>query len=193
LNIPLYNDTNIGILTSDIQKASDNNAEALFNIAIAYENYDHHFELAFAWFYKAALQNKSQAQVKIGKIYASSYGTGRHRDYEKAAEWYQKAVDNGDKERMRCLGRLYDNGVGVPANANRATELFLLSVNQESGEDQFWLGQVYEDSYKRRNLQKAVNCYEKAIALGIEKAIQSLKVLNQMGYFPKDEKRGIIN
>lgn len=45
-------------------------------------------------------------------------------DYEKAAEWYEKAVEAGDFSAMNNLAVLYYFGNGVPQNYTKAAELY---------------------------------------------------------------------
>ena len=38
------------------------------------------------------------------------FGTGVEKDEQKAAEWYQKAAEQGDVQAQYNLGVCYDNG-----------------------------------------------------------------------------------
>ena len=51
-------------------------------------------------------------------------GTSVTKDLKKAAEFFQKAAQNGDTEGKFMLGLLYDNGEGLKQNKKRAIELY---------------------------------------------------------------------
>ncbi|CAL8124880.1 unnamed protein product [Orchesella dallaii] len=52
------------------------------------------------------------AQHALGLLYEN--GLPVEQDYEKAAEWFKKASENGVAESATCLGYLYRDGKGVP-------------------------------------------------------------------------------
>lgn len=64
----------------------------------------------------------AEAQNYVGEIYAK--GLGREPDYAKAAEWFQKAVDQGLKRSMINLGYLYEEGLGVGKDLPKALNLY---------------------------------------------------------------------
>lgn len=45
----------------------------------------------------------------LGRYYED--GTGTERDYEKAAEWFRKAMEAGNEEAERKLNQLYSKGL----------------------------------------------------------------------------------
>ena len=55
-------------------------------------------------------------------------GRGCEQSYERAAEWYEKAVRQGDAGAMMNLGILYAKGHGVPQSYERAIELWKQSA-----------------------------------------------------------------
>ena len=52
------------------------------------------------------------------------------RDYAKAAEWYQKAAEQGDADAQNGLGVLYKKGRGVKRDYAKALEWYRKSVLQ---------------------------------------------------------------
>ena len=50
----------------------------------------------------------------LGELYANALGI--KRDYPKAAEWYQRASDAGDREGMFALAMMRLSGRGGPVN-----------------------------------------------------------------------------
>lgn len=61
-------------------------------------------------------------QYSIGKMYALGYGT--EQDFQKAAEWYEKAAVDGNPFAAYALGCLYRRGQGVEKDEARAIAYF---------------------------------------------------------------------
>ena len=51
-------------------------------------------------------------------------GIGVERDSYHAAKWYQSAAKLGFPDALCALGRAYERGAGVPADAAKAAEMF---------------------------------------------------------------------
>jgi len=62
------------------------------------------------------------AQHRLGMIYEGVLGA--EPDYAKAAQWYQKAVDQGHRESMYALSVLYEQGLGVKKDVVKALNLY---------------------------------------------------------------------
>ena len=54
----------------------------------------------------------------LGELYSG--GLGIKRDYAKAAEWYKRAADLGDREAMFALAMLRISGAAVRSIARKA-------------------------------------------------------------------------
>jgi len=67
-------------------------------------------------------------QYRIGKMYASGYGT--EQDFRKAAEWYEKATAEGNPFAAYALGCLYRRGQGVERDEARAIAYFQAAAAQ---------------------------------------------------------------
>uniref|UniRef100_A0AC35FT74 Sel1 repeat family protein n=1 Tax=Panagrolaimus sp. PS1159 TaxID=55785 RepID=A0AC35FT74_9BILA len=67
-----------------------------------------------------------EAQHAIGLKYFE--GTGVEKDYQKAAEWYEKAAKNRDDRVATNLGNLYRDGLGVLQSTTKAFKLFKFAV-----------------------------------------------------------------
>ncbi len=67
----------------------------------------------------------AKAQSYLGELYEK--GLNGTPDYESAALWYQKAVDQGYTPAMLNLGNLYEQGLGVAKNATKAVNLYRLA------------------------------------------------------------------
>lgn len=80
--------------------------------------------------YRTALQvwmgqaeaGDAEAQNYVGEIYLKALGTAP--DYGKAAEWFGKAVAQGNKRAMINLGYLHEEGLGTPRDLTRALNLY---------------------------------------------------------------------
>ena len=55
---------------------------------------------------------------------------GCEQSYERAAEWFEKAAEQGYARAMAALGNLYREGKGVPQSYERAFELYRKSAAQ---------------------------------------------------------------
>ena len=61
-----------------------------------------------------------KAMTMLGELYANAMGV--KRDDAKAAEWYQRAADGGDREGMFALAMLRLGGRGGPVNREEAVK-----------------------------------------------------------------------
>jgi TPR repeat protein len=62
----------------------------------------------------------------LGELYAN--GLGIKRDYAKAAAWYQRAADAGDREGMFALAMMRLSGRGGATNRDQAVKLLASSA-----------------------------------------------------------------
>ena len=76
-----------------------------------------------------ANQGYIDAQIEIGRLYL--LGLGVLQDYQKAAEWFQKAANQSDRLAFYQLGVLYATGNGVMQNPRKAQEFFFNSRYRE--------------------------------------------------------------
>lgn len=95
----------------------------------------------------ALLQNAengdADAMYKIGLEYCLGTG-GSEVDMNKAAQWFQKAVDHGSLPAKRELGIMYLSGEGVPANAEKAYPLILDAAHAMDPNAMYHLAFMYE-------------------------------------------------
>ena len=66
---------------------------------------------SFYWYLKASKQGDSQAMLAVAYYYG--HGLGTTKNEEKAFEFYQKALQFGEKEAYYHLGICYLEGKGV--------------------------------------------------------------------------------
>ena len=98
---------------------------------------------------------------------AADYQQGKDclfgRDFKKAAEFFQKAADQGHAEAQYGLAGLYGVGNGVPHNKKLSFHWFRKSAEQGYVESQFSLGSIYlEGDMVERSVSKAVDWWHKA-------------------------------
>src|SRR6059058_1906334 len=72
------------------------------------------FDLAIT---RAQYNGDAKAMTMLGELYAN--GLGIKRDYAKAADWYQRAADAGDREGMFALAMMRLSGRGGAANRDQ--------------------------------------------------------------------------
>ena len=109
-------------------------------------------------FRKAAELNWGPAQVNLGDCYRYDKGVGdmnKQTRYRTAAEWYQKADANGNKNAdthlkamrsdFRDLGKAYYNGKGVEQNYALAVYWYREAAELDDREAQDELGKCYYD------------------------------------------------
>ena len=73
------------------------------------------YKEAIKWYRKAADQEDSDAESKLGWMYFS--GEGVAQDYKEAIKWFHKAADQGDLRSQHNLGLMYFDGTGVLKDA----------------------------------------------------------------------------
>ena len=90
------------------------------NVDLVYGAYQRgHYKTAFDLATKRAQYDRDpKAMTMLGELYAN--GLGVKRDYAKAAEWYQRAADAGDREGMFALAMMRLSGRGGAVNRDEA-------------------------------------------------------------------------
>src|SRR5204863_7750987 len=70
---------------------------------------------------RATFNSDPKAMTMLGELYANAMGV--KRDYAKAAEWYKRASDAGDREAMFALAMMRLAGRGGAVNREEAVKL----------------------------------------------------------------------
>ena len=133
---------------------------------------------SFDWFMKAAEQGHADAMFDVGILYyygcnsdmywdsyiGEWYDSGTlKKDYDKAFEWFQKAVDHDITAAKYYMGLCYKRGHGVEPDDDDAFYWFEQAANEGYANAQYWLGECYyygngtEQSYA-----EAVDWYRQA-------------------------------
>jgi len=127
----------------------------------------------------------------------SCYDKGRQfekdENYEEAAEWYEKAADQGHVYAQVSLGRAYSEGEGVPENKKEAAKWYEKAARQGDKFAQFCLGNAYsEGEGVPEDKKEAIKWYEKAAKQGYKFGQYSLgnAFYNGEGV-PEDKKEAV--
>ena len=80
-------------------------------------------ETALAVWQQNADQGDEVAQNYMGEIYSKSWGQLKP-DYAQAAKWFLKSSEQGFSRAQNNLGFLYERGLGVPKDKQRALNLY---------------------------------------------------------------------
>ena len=182
------------------QKAAEQgNADAQFQLGHCYLNGNGVLKderKAAALYQEAANQGHAKAQYWLGDCY--QLGQGIEKDFRKSIEWYKKSMDNG-----YCELDIYDsissvllfiiwgmekNGASFQkiarskelAEGIQYAEYAINHFDCENAED----GNIYDtlaELYRYKNLDRALDYAEHAVALGVEgadKTLQDLRSIN---------------
>jgi TPR repeat protein len=135
---------------------------------------------AFRWYSQAAQKGLPDAFTQVGLMLAN--GKGTERDFAKAADNFQKAMERGDSSGAGFLGECYLYGKGVPKDEKHAIEL--LETGAKNGDHHAMT--VLGDCYVRgqgvpRNSAEAFRLYSQAVKFGYGDAMGNLGVLYMKG------------
>ncbi|WP_245395246.1 tetratricopeptide repeat protein [methane-oxidizing endosymbiont of Gigantopelta aegis] len=81
------------------------------------------FAVSIAELEQHAKQGDAMAQAKLGAMYLLGW-QGFEQNNEKAAGWIEKAAKQGLVDAEVLMGALYDRGLGVMADRNKATQWY---------------------------------------------------------------------
>jgi len=84
-------------------------------------------------FEKLAQAGDAKAMTTLGLIYQQ--GEGVKQDYERAYDWYLKAMEKGDGDAFNNIGVMFRDGLGVEHNLKVAYLIFLAVHMEGMGND----------------------------------------------------------
>lgn len=116
------------------------------------------------------------AMSQIGRMYY--LGIGAEQDYVKAAEWYEKAANQGNVEAMTLFASLCLTGTGTEENEMEAAKWLQKAADLGDTYAMLWLGQM---NYDANNMEKAVEWYQKAAEQGNINAMNELANMYENG------------
>lgn len=109
-------------------------------------------------------------------------------DYEAAMTFFLEGLESGDKKSARYLGMMYEQGLGVEQNTEKAAEYYELGVNAGDLTSCYYLGLLYEQGEGvEQSLEKAAELFAQAVdsgnmsATGVVEAEYELAVLYEQG------------
>ena len=134
-------------------------------------------DTAIFYYKKAAEGGRTDSKANLGVCYVN--GNGTTVNYPEALRWFRSAAADGSVASMFYLGMMHVNGYGTAADPaegarwyRRAAELNADAMNN--------LGALYlQGNGVERDLFKAMDCYEKAMAGGNTNANGNLTALVQ--------------
>ena len=98
---------------------------------------------------------------------------------ESEFERKKRLAEGGDKVAQNNLGRMYDNGEGVPRDYKEAVKWYTKAAEQRLVEANFNLGHMYYDGKGvSKNYKEAVKWYTRAAEQGHAKAQHNLGILH---------------
>lgn len=116
---------------------------ALALTAPAVQAVDTLYDERFRRWTEQAESGDADAQYKLGNAYLR--GTEVARDFDAAAEWFEKAAAQAHVKSHYKLGYLYYEGKGVKANYEKAYRHLRRAAQNEYSPAQFYLGKLYAD------------------------------------------------
>ncbi len=115
-------------------------------------------------------------QNNLGHMYQT--GQGVTKDLKKAAEWYQKAADQGYAVAQSNLGLMYLDGQGVIKDLKKAAEWIQKAANQGNVNAQCSLGFMYKKGEGvPKDLKQAAEWFQKAADQGDVEAQSNLNAM----------------
>lgn len=123
-----------------------------------------------------AQNGKIKAMYEVGRMYERGRGTAKN--FDEAANWYQKAADGGSESAKARLGKMYLEGRGIKKDLGKAYRLLSEAARSNVSSAQYQLAIMYEIGIGiDENTDKALYWYKKAAQLGHYQAERKAKKL----------------
>ncbi|MEM6304085.1 MAG: caspase family protein [Pseudomonadota bacterium] len=115
----------------------------------------------------AALADQGDTRSMLGLAYMRLNSVDPRYDPKEAAEFLQRAAGEGSAEAQFELAQLYERGLGVPQDFNRALELYLQSADQNFADALNDLGFIFFQGGLNvtRDPERALKYFERAADL----------------------------
>lgn len=128
------------------EKAGKNGfVNAQINLALLYSSKDksiHDKEKALYWFGEAALKGSVLAQYELGKNHL------KNKEYNKAFEYFDAAVEGGNTNAMIMLGMMFEQGLGAEKNSEKSLKLLQLAYQQGNKKAGYYIKAFRENAIK---------------------------------------------
>lgn len=137
----------------------------------------HNLPKAYALYKKAANGGCVEAMYAAG--ICEVFGYGVEHDGRKGMAWIRKAAELGMPDAQYLLGVSYAYGDYVKKNLDSAL-YYLIPLSQQGFDEAYYdLGLIYYNEYK--DVDKALQCWQKADSLQVEEVYYALGVLYYVG------------
>jgi hypothetical protein len=126
--------------------------------------------------------------------FASGVAAFETRDFAKALRFLSPLADQGEAEAQHRCAIMWQNGLGIVANAQKAAELMRAAAEQGHALAQHGLGFMYmEGECVEQNGEEAVKWFKKAADQGLVGSMTTLAMLYEQGNIveknPEEAKR----
>ncbi|MBL0941383.1 MAG: SEL1-like repeat protein [Alphaproteobacteria bacterium] len=140
-----------------------------------------YFQKNYKLFTETEEHQRSYAQATLGNMFR--YGYGVEQNFQKAIEWYQKAVDQNNYYYANAmLGRMYKKGEGIPQDLSKAFALIHKAAEEKNSEGLYNLALMYRDGEGiGQDDQKAVEFLQLAAQRKLGPAMYTLGWMYQEG------------
>lgn len=125
-------------------------------------------------------KDEIKQQSKAEELFAKGYNAQYKKEYDKAEEYYLKAINLGNNDALNNLGNLYQE----KEEYEKAKEYYLKAIDTGNNDALFNLGLLYDDI--KNDVIKAEEYYLKAIEKDNNDALNNLAYL----YFSKSKNKG---
>jgi len=126
---------------------------------------------ALDYYLKAANQGHKGAQSEAAKLYLI------YEEYKNCMDWGLKAAQAGIAEAQWIIGFLYQRGLGISKNTDKAIYWYEKSAYQNFNQAYLGLGYVYETD--KGDFDKALYWYKMGAQNGFDECIMGLAIMYQ--------------
>lgn len=110
---------------------------------------------------------REDAETQFRRAVAFEHGDGRPQDYEQALKWYRKAGDQGHRQALFNLAKMYADGRGVRQNNGEAVIYLRRAAELKHAEAHYTLGFMEENGRgTAKDPTRGLTNYIVAVALG---------------------------
>jgi uncharacterized protein len=114
-----------------LKAAKNGNVDAQFNLGLLYQRKGRgSWRKALHWHKQAAKQNLGPSATNVGVMHSD--GKFLKPNHATAAKWFEMGARLGDEKGWFNLGQSYEFGEGVPINAPRALECYIMAARNGS-------------------------------------------------------------
>lgn len=150
------------------------------NLGALYLNVYKDYKNAIKWFNLAALNGEVEAYSNLGQMYYK--GIGVESDYIEAEKWLKKAATHGHNLAGKILETLYDEN-GKVIDVKSIKKVIYNGIEKNNGKSFYDLGILYANGLGVvRNLNTALECFEKAAELGYGYSYELIGTMYWIGF-----------